>query len=57
MNHRLRLAIVGDASEHVTASNALRDFVHESNHGGQRWFLQTAGELRAPAAGRLTRPD
>ncbi|MFD5797956.1 DUF4180 domain-containing protein [Streptomyces diastatochromogenes] len=39
VTYRLRLAVVGDISAHVQASDALRDFVYESNQGGQLWFL------------------
>lgn len=39
VTYRLRLAVVGDISAHVEASDALRDFVYESNQGGQLWFL------------------
>lgn len=39
VNYRLRLAILGDITAHVEASEALRDFVYESNQGDQLWFL------------------
>lgn len=39
VNYRLRLAVVGDVSEHVAGSDALRDFVHETNRGGHVWFV------------------
>ncbi len=39
VNYRLRLAIVGDISAHLTESSALRALVHESNKGGHVWFL------------------
>jgi hypothetical protein len=44
-NHRLRLAILGDISEFVRASNALRDLVRESNRGDMVWFLISRDEL------------
>jgi hypothetical protein len=44
-NYRLRVAIVGDITERVEASNALRDFVRESNRRKQTWFLATRDEL------------
>jgi hypothetical protein len=47
VNYRLRLAIVGDVAEHVTASTALRDFVREANRGGQTWFVADEAELAA----------
>ena len=34
-----RLAIVGDITSEVAASDALRDFVRESNSGAHVWFL------------------
>jgi len=45
VNYRIRLAIVGDISEHVADSGALRDLVHETNKGGQVWFLRDLEEL------------
>jgi hypothetical protein len=45
-NYRLRLAVVGDISRHVADSSALRDFVYESNQGGQLWFLPDDDALR-----------
>jgi hypothetical protein len=53
VNYRLRLAIVGDISAHVRSSDALRDFVRESNRGGHVWFLDGPEDLArrlAPAA-------
>ena len=46
VNYRVRVAILGDISEHVAASEALRDFVWESNRGEHVWFLADADELR-----------
>lgn len=53
VNYRLRLAVLGDISAHVDASDALRDFVRESNRGGHVWFLDGPEELvrRLTAAG------
>ena len=51
-NYRLRLAVLGDISEQVAASDALRDLVRESNRGGQCWFLpdlETLADRLAPA--------
>lgn len=50
--YRARLAIVGDVSAHVTASDALRDFVREADRGRQVWFVADAGELAARLEGR-----
>jgi hypothetical protein len=46
-NYRRRLAIVGDISAHVAASDALRDFVHETNRGTQLWFVADVAELES----------
>jgi hypothetical protein len=46
VNYRLRLAVVGDISEHLAESNALRDFVWESNRGGQIWFVEDEAALQ-----------
>jgi hypothetical protein len=37
--------VVGDISRHVAASNALRDFVYESNRGRHLWFVDSLDEL------------
>jgi hypothetical protein len=49
-NCRLRLVIIGDIATHTTASNALADFVHESNRGGAVWFVRDLVELDAKLA-------
>ena len=51
VNYRIGLAVLGDVSRHVEQSTALRDFVRESNRGGQLWFLADLAELRARLAG------
>lgn len=45
VNYRLRLAILGDITQFVAASDALRDFVWESNRGDHVWFLADEREL------------
>lgn len=45
VNYRLQLAVIGDISEQVAASDALRDFVWESNRGEQVWFLPDEASL------------
>ncbi len=50
VNYRLRLAVVGDISGHLAASNAFRDWVRESNRGRQTWFVDGAAELDARLA-------
>lgn len=51
VNYQLCLALVGDVSDHVARSNALRDFVRETNQGRQVWFVET----REALAERLSR--
>lgn len=46
-NYRIRLAIVGDIEAHVAASDALRDFVRESNKGAAVWFVSDDDALEA----------
>lgn len=46
----LKLAVVGDISEYVEASTALRDFVYESNRGRQLWFVADEAALDAKLA-------
>lgn len=41
INYRLRVIIVGDICAHMAGSQALVDFVRESNRGGQVSFVET----------------
>jgi hypothetical protein len=50
VNYSLQVAIVGDISDYLTASDPLRAFVIESNRGRQVWFLDDLDQL----ADRLT---
>ena len=50
VTYRLRVAIIGDISAHVEASDALRDYVWESNRGTQVWFLPSEEALREKLA-------
>jgi len=52
VNYRLQLAIIGDISEHLAASEALRDFVWESNRGDHVWFVANEDDLTAKLAAR-----
>ncbi|MEU4397079.1 DUF4180 domain-containing protein [Micromonospora orduensis] len=45
VNYRLRLAIVGDISGHLSESSALRALVHESNKAGHIWFVPDLAAL------------
>jgi hypothetical protein len=49
-NYRVRLAIVGEIGAQVAASQALGDFVRESNRGQQVWFVRDMDELAAKLA-------
>jgi len=45
VNYHLRLAFVGDLSERLARSSALRDFVGESNRGNAVWFVEDLPSL------------
>lgn len=45
VTYQVRLAILGDISEEVAASDALRDFVRESNGGDRVWFVPDLAAL------------
>ncbi len=53
VNYRIRLAVVGDIAEHVAASDALRDFVWESNRGDHVWFVDDEAALAERLALRV----
>jgi hypothetical protein len=46
VNYHLRLVVLGDISTQVAASDALRDYVRESNRGPHVWFLASPEELQ-----------
>ena len=52
VNYRLKLAVIGDISEHLAASNALRDWVREANRGREIWFESSLDSLAARLGGR-----
>ncbi|MEW2630677.1 DUF4180 domain-containing protein [Streptomyces sp. NPDC048389] len=52
VNYRLRLAVVGDISQHLEASSALRALVHESNRSDHIWFVPDVDALDARLAAR-----
>ena len=54
-NYRIRVAIVGDVSEHMSASAAFDAFVWESNRGDAAWFVPDSASLDAKLAGRARR--
>lgn len=47
VNYGFRVAIVGDVSAAVAGSDALRDFVRESNRGRHVWFVEDLEALAA----------
>ena len=52
VNYRLRLAVVGDISAHVAKSDALRDYVRESNRADHVWFVESEADLERRLADR-----
>ena len=52
VNYRITLAIIGDIAAYLDASNALRDWVRESNRGDELWFVPDDGALAARLAAR-----
>jgi hypothetical protein len=52
VNYRLPVAVIGDIAEFTAASDALRDFVWESNRGDHVWFLPDEAALTAKIASR-----
>ncbi|HEV2532054.1 DUF4180 domain-containing protein [Phenylobacterium sp.] len=50
VNYQRRVVILGDIREAVAASDALRDFVRESNRGNTVWFLSDIATLEAKLA-------
>ena len=53
VNYGLKVAFVGDVSGAVSASDALRDFVRESNRGRHVWFVEDMAALEARIAGAV----
>jgi hypothetical protein len=45
VTYQFRVAIIGDISEHLKESSALKDFVYECNRGSQLWFLADRDQL------------
>ncbi len=52
INYRMQLAIVGDVSTQVAASDALRDFIIECDRGNEIYFAKDVDALLA----RVDRP-
>lgn len=53
-NYRLKFAVLGDISRHVAASDALRDFVVESDRRGSIFFVPDVAALRGRRAAQQT---
>ena len=53
VNYQLRLAVIGDLSAHTSRSQALADFVWESNRGDHIWFVEDEAELVARLVKRV----
>jgi hypothetical protein len=47
VNYRIGLAIIGDVSAAIAASDALRDYVREANAGRAIWFAPDMAVLQA----------
>jgi Domain of unknown function (DUF4180) len=47
VNYRFQIAVIGDVSAAVAASDPLRDFVRESNRGKTVWFTPDLAALEA----------
>ena len=49
VNYRLHLVVLGDISSWTRESQALRDYIEESNRGRALWFMRDVAELEAAA--------
>ncbi|MFX7870694.1 DUF4180 domain-containing protein, partial [Acinetobacter baumannii] len=47
VNYRLKLAVIGEISEHLAASDDLRDWVREAGRRGDLWFEPSLDDLAA----------
>ena len=52
VNYRLHLAVVGDLAQQVAKSDALRDYVRESNRADHVWFVDSEADLERRLADR-----
>ena len=50
VNYGFQVAFLGDVSDAVAASDALRDFIRESNRGRHVWFVADLAALEARLA-------
>jgi hypothetical protein len=51
VNYHFRIAVLGDVSPALAASDPLRDFVRESNRGKTVWFVDDLEALEAKLLG------
>ena len=52
VNYRLRLAVVGHIADQLAKSDALRDYVRESNRADHVWFVESEADLERRLADR-----
>ena len=50
VNYGIRVVFVGDVSDAVARSDALRDYIREANRGRHVWFVADMAELEARLA-------
>jgi hypothetical protein len=55
VNYRFVFAVLGDISQYLEASGALRDYVWESNRGSHVWFVAGRTEFEAKLAAHAVR--
>jgi hypothetical protein len=55
VNYGLRLAVIGDVSAAVAASQPLADYIWETNRGDHIWFFDDEAALIEKLAGRSGR--
>lgn len=52
---RMRVAFVGDISQHIANSDSFRDFVREANRGRDFWFVASLEEFHQRLVSRQSR--
>lgn len=55
VNYGLKLAVIGDVSAAAAASQALADYIWETNRGEHIWFVDDEAALIAKLAARIAR--
>lgn len=56
VNYRMPLAILGQLGRHLDASQALTDYVRESNRGNAVWFLDRLTDLESRLSSNALAP-